>query len=62
MKLNNLYNKVEISIIIPVYNSQFILPKLIKNLTVILRKKFVNFEIVLINDFSKDKSWNVIKL
>ena len=62
MKLKNLYNKVEISIIIPVYNSQFILPKLIKNLKVVLRKKFVNFEIVLINDFSKDKSWKIIKL
>lgn len=57
-----LCNKVEISIIIPVYNSQLILPKLIKNLTAILKKKFVNYEILLINDFSEDKSWNIIKL
>lgn len=52
---------MQISVVIPVYNSQYILPKLVKNIHLELNKKLINFEIILINDYSKDKSWTVIK-
>jgi len=51
---------IDISIIIPVYNSSNILPELIKRINNSL-SKISSFEIVLINDFSSDKSWDVIK-
>jgi glycosyltransferase involved in cell wall biosynthesis len=55
------HNKIDLSIIIPVYNSQNILAKLIKSIFLILKKKKIIFEIFLINDFSQDNSWKVIK-
>lgn len=53
-------SKVDLSIIIPVYNSQNILPKLIKSIFSSL-KKIVIYEIFLVNDSSQDNSWKVIK-
>jgi undecaprenyl-phosphate 4-deoxy-4-formamido-L-arabinose transferase len=55
------FSKVDLSIIIPVYNSQNILPKLVKSIFFLLKKKKIIFEIFLVNDFSQDKSWEVIK-
>lgn len=55
------YNKIDLSIIVPVYNSQNILPKLVKSIFSVLKKKITTFEIFLINDFSQDNSWEVIK-
>ena len=55
------FSKVDLSIIIPVYNSQNILPKLINSIFSLLRQKKIIFEIFLVNDFSQDKSWDVIK-
>lgn len=60
--MNNVNSKeVDLSIIIPVYNSQNILPKLIKSIFLTLKKKII-FEIFLINDFSQDNSWEVIRV
>lgn len=42
-----------ISIIIPVYNAEFFLHRCLDSL---LMQKFTNFEIILINDGSKDNS------
>ena len=51
-----------LSIVIPVYNSSKIIPKLIRQLNSSINKKIIkNFEIIFINDFSKDNSWQVIK-
>ena len=49
---------MKLSIIIPVYNSSEILSELIKQI-----EKNINLEheIILINDFSKDNSWQIIK-
>ncbi len=51
---------MELSIVIPVYKSQNILPKLVLEL-----QKNINFvkdwELVLVNDSSPDESWEVIK-
>lgn len=53
---------MELSIIIPVYNSSKILKKLILAIFVQIKKNLnlQNFEIFLINDCSQDNSWQVI--
>ena len=50
---------MKISVVIPVYNSEKIINKLIEELEVSLKNK--KFEIILVNDFSEDNSWQVIK-
>jgi len=54
---------MDISIIIPVYNSEKILSKLIEDIIFQLNKKNSKseYEIILINDFSIDNSWILIK-
>ncbi len=52
----------KLSIIIPVYNSAKILEKLINEINLNVSEKFKkNYEIILVNDFSKDNSWKIIK-
>ncbi len=48
------------SVIIPVYNSQKILPFLVKQLDRAMTKVKKDYEIILINDGSQDKSWEII--
>jgi len=50
-----------ISVVIPVYNSESILPKLIARLKKSLQSICSNYEILLINDGSQDKSWDSIQ-
>ena len=52
--------KNNISVVIPVYNSELILPTLIDRLIPSLKKISNSFEIFLVNDGSKDNSWQVI--
>ena len=52
---------MDLSIIIPVYNSELILPSLVKEIENSLKNKKLNKEIIFINDFSKDNSWKIIK-
>ena len=53
---------LKLSIIIPVYNSSKILEKLITEINLNLSKRLKNdYEIILINDFSADDSWETIK-
>ena len=53
---------IKLSIIIPVYNSSKILEKLINEINSNLYETFKdNYEIILINDFSNDNSWETIK-
>ena len=54
---------MKLSIIVPVYNSSDILHKLHERiLRVITKMNLVNdFELILIDDFSKDKSWKSIE-
>ena len=49
---------MKISIVIPVYNSENILKKLVKEIKKNLKKKV--YEIFLVNDCSKDSSWKII--
>ena len=53
---------IKFSIIIPVYNSSKILEKLINEINSNLYETFKDdYEIILINDFSNDNSWEIIK-
>jgi glycosyltransferase involved in cell wall biosynthesis len=49
-----------ISVVIPAYNSASTLPELVKRLVKSLGEISQSFEILLINDGSKDKSWETI--
>ncbi|MBC7865792.1 MAG: glycosyltransferase family 2 protein [Bacteroidia bacterium] len=51
----------EISIVIPVFNSANCLEDLVREISSILNFSNKNFEIILVDDGSKDKSWEIIK-
>lgn len=48
----------QISIIVPVYNKEKYLSECVDS---ILRQNFKDFELILVDDGSKDSSWNIIK-
>src|SRR5262245_39555830 len=50
----------ECAIVIPVYNSQAMLPELVDRLAGVLPAVAARFEVVLVNDGSRDASWDVI--
>ena len=50
-----------ISVVVPVYNSESILPDLVKRLESVLVSMGSRFELVLVNDASRDQSWGVIQ-
>lgn len=52
---------MELSIIIPVYNSAKILPILVDEIEKALKIKIDKIEIIFVNDFSIDSSWEKIK-
>ena len=47
---------MNLSIIIPVYNSEKILPYLIESISNNLKKRKISYEVILVNDHSKDQS------
>jgi len=51
---------MKVSIIVPVYNSSKIIPKLLKLINFYLKNKKLKFQVILINDGSVDNSWNII--
>jgi glycosyltransferase involved in cell wall biosynthesis len=51
---------MSISVVIPVYNSASILPELVGRLEMVLESLCDNYELIVINDGSRDNSWNVI--
>lgn len=53
---------MNLSIVIPVYNSEAILPELLEKIEDSLLSKKIKMEIILVNDFSEDRSWETIKL
>jgi len=55
-KLNNL-----ISIVIPVYGSEKILPVLVSEIDKEMKKNNKKYELILISDNSPDNSWNIIE-
>jgi glycosyltransferase involved in cell wall biosynthesis len=47
-------------VVIPVYRSEVILPELVSRLAAVLPSLALNYELVLVNDCSPDRSWDVI--
>jgi len=56
------HSNSKISIVIPVYNSATILPKLVEKIhgEMIKEQRAEQFELILVNDCSPDQSWSVI--
>jgi len=50
-----------LSVVVPVYNSEETLPELVARLGVVLEKLGSEFELVLVDDGSRDGSWETIK-
>src|SRR5436190_1785277 len=50
-----------LSVVIPVYNSEGSLRPLIERLEPVLRRVAAEFEVILINDGSRDGSWRVVE-
>src|ERR1043166_9056735 len=49
-----------ISVVVPVYNSESSLPALVARLEKVLPGLAPQFELILVNDGSRDRSWNTI--
>lgn len=49
------------SVVIPVFNGAESLPELIARLEPVLRREFDAFDVILVNDGSRDRSWDVIR-
>ena len=58
--LKNMSYRGGVSVVIPVYRSEKVLPVLIARLERVLRQLASSFEVVLVNDCSPDRSWQVI--
>lgn len=54
-------SRSSISVVIPVYNSESSLPQLIQRLQTVLASITSEFEAVLVNDGSRDRSWQIIQ-
>ena len=52
---------MDLTIVIPVYNRELILPKLISEIDISLKGNNIKKEIILVNDHSKDISWKIIR-
>lgn len=50
-----------VSIVVPVFNSEGSLPALIQRLQAVLQSEGVQAEAILVNDGSRDRSWDVIR-
>ncbi len=60
MQLSNI-EKCDLSIIIPVFNAAESLPELANRLINTLNAMCINYELIFIDDFSKDNSWEILK-
>jgi glycosyltransferase involved in cell wall biosynthesis len=56
-----LRSRTSISVVVPVYNSQSILPELVARLEPVLASLTNRYEVVLVNDGSRDQSWVAVQ-
>ncbi|MDD5679504.1 MAG: glycosyltransferase family 2 protein [Kiritimatiellae bacterium] len=63
MELEPIRNSVpaSVSLVVPVYHSETSLRPLVERLTAVLQKRPAEFEIILVNDGSPDRSWSLIE-
>jgi hypothetical protein len=50
-----------VSAVVPVYNSEPTLPELVTRLRAVLSAEAVEYEIILVNDGSRDRSWDIVR-
>lgn len=60
MNTDDMASSPAISVVVPVYNSEGSLAELIGRLERVLRSVCNRFEVVLVNDGSRDRSWDVV--
>lgn len=60
MIISNSVSKMRVSIIIPVFNSEANLPELYRQLMPAMEQLVERFEVIMVEDSSRDGSWNVI--
>jgi glycosyltransferase involved in cell wall biosynthesis len=53
---------LKLSIISPVYKAEKILPELVKRIDAVCRENAFNYELILVDDRSPDKSWEQVKI
>ena len=53
-------DKIEISVVVPVYNASETLKSLTSEISDTLKNNFKSYELILVDDKSVDTSWNVI--
>ncbi|RMF93290.1 MAG: glycosyltransferase [Candidatus Schekmanbacteria bacterium] len=58
---NHKEDKIYLSVVVPVFNEEENLEKLVKELTNVLKDLSINYEIIFINDGSTDSSWEILK-
>ncbi|HEY3495715.1 MAG TPA: glycosyltransferase family 2 protein [Polyangiaceae bacterium] len=51
---------LDLSVVVPIYNEEESIPLLVEELHAALRPTGLNYELVLVDDGSKDKSWTVL--
>jgi undecaprenyl-phosphate 4-deoxy-4-formamido-L-arabinose transferase len=60
MSIKNV-KRPSLTVVVPVYNSEPMLPALVKRLELVLARLADEYELVLVNDGSRDQSWRVIQ-
>ncbi len=54
-------NQASISVVVPAYNSELSLPELVARLRTVLESAATSYELILVDDASKDGTWGVIQ-
>lgn len=60
-KVNKMKNKGVLSVVMPAYNEELMLEKAASVVSGILEKAAIDYEIVFVNDGSKDRTWELIE-
>lgn len=59
--MNEIKNTVDISVVVPLYNEEESLPELCEWIAKVMAENNFSYEVLLIDDGSKDNSWEVVK-
>ena len=54
-------NEIEISVVVPVFNEQAVIEEFFKQTSEILHKEQLNYEIVFVDDGSRDQSYELLR-
>ena len=53
--------KESLSVVVPIYNDEEVIAELLRRLTAVLKKNVKDYEIILVDDGSRDHSWSVMQ-